>query len=138
VASGVSDSGGILLAFPVVNKIAPFTIDTRSRELIFHFSESGQHRLSVLRSALDVFGARLLRSRTTTAGIEDVHSEGRSNRPEIARACEPAAEGARFEAGGPGECQHRIERGSGEADLRVGGRNASFRARNVGPPLEQL
>jgi len=36
VVSGVSDSGGILLAFPVVNNIAPFTIDTRGRELIFH------------------------------------------------------------------------------------------------------
>jgi predicted aspartyl protease len=36
VWAGVSSAGEMLLAFPVVNAIAPFTIDTRARLLIFH------------------------------------------------------------------------------------------------------
>jgi hypothetical protein len=36
VAAGVSSSNAVLLAFPVVNNIAPFTIDTRAGELVFH------------------------------------------------------------------------------------------------------
>lgn len=35
VPAGVSSTGEMLLAFPVVNAIAPFTIDTRARVLIF-------------------------------------------------------------------------------------------------------
>jgi predicted aspartyl protease len=35
VWAGVSSTGEMLLAFPVVNAIAPFTIDTRARVLIF-------------------------------------------------------------------------------------------------------
>ena len=35
VPAGVSSTGETLLAFPVVNAIAPFTIDTRARVLIF-------------------------------------------------------------------------------------------------------
>ena len=35
VRAGVS-ADQILLAFPVVNGIAPFTIDTRAGELVFH------------------------------------------------------------------------------------------------------
>ena len=35
VPAGVSSTGDMLLAFPVVNAIAPFTIDTRARVLIF-------------------------------------------------------------------------------------------------------
>jgi predicted aspartyl protease len=35
VPAGVSSVGEMLLAFPVVNAIAPFTIDTRARVLIF-------------------------------------------------------------------------------------------------------
>jgi predicted aspartyl protease len=35
VPAGVSSMGEMLLAFPVVNAIAPFTIDTRARVLIF-------------------------------------------------------------------------------------------------------
>ena len=35
VRAGVSSTGEMLLAFPVVNAIAPFTIDTRARVLIF-------------------------------------------------------------------------------------------------------
>ncbi|MBR0752807.1 retroviral-like aspartic protease family protein [Bradyrhizobium jicamae] len=38
VPAGVSSAGEMLLAFPVVNAIAPFTIDTRARLLIFHTS----------------------------------------------------------------------------------------------------
>jgi predicted aspartyl protease len=38
VEAGVSDSDEMLLAFPVVNGIAPFTINTRTRELIFDTS----------------------------------------------------------------------------------------------------
>jgi predicted aspartyl protease len=38
VWAGVSSTGEMLLAFPVVNAIAPFTIDTRARLLIFHTS----------------------------------------------------------------------------------------------------
>ena len=34
----VSSTGEMLLAFPVVNAIAPFTIDTRAKVLIFHTS----------------------------------------------------------------------------------------------------
>ena len=40
VWAGVSSSGEMLLAFPVVNAIAPFTIDTRARLLIFHTSSN--------------------------------------------------------------------------------------------------
>jgi predicted aspartyl protease len=36
VWAGISSTGEMLLAFPVVNAIAPFTIDTRARLLIFH------------------------------------------------------------------------------------------------------
>jgi len=36
VRAGVSSSQDMLLAFPAVNSIAPFTIDTRTRELVFH------------------------------------------------------------------------------------------------------
>ena len=36
VRASVSSSQDMLLAFPVVNSIAPFTIDTRTRELVFH------------------------------------------------------------------------------------------------------
>jgi predicted aspartyl protease len=36
VRAGVTSTGEMLLAFPVVNAIAPFTIDTRARLLIFH------------------------------------------------------------------------------------------------------
>jgi len=36
VRASVSSSQEMLLAFPVVNSIAPFTIDTRTRELVFH------------------------------------------------------------------------------------------------------
>ena len=35
VLAGVSSTGEMLLAFPVVNAIAPFTIDTRAGVLIF-------------------------------------------------------------------------------------------------------
>jgi predicted aspartyl protease len=35
VPAGVSSTGIVILAFPVVNAIAPFTIDTRARVLIF-------------------------------------------------------------------------------------------------------
>jgi predicted aspartyl protease len=35
VPAGVSSTGDVILAFPVVNAIAPFTIDTRARLLIF-------------------------------------------------------------------------------------------------------
>jgi predicted aspartyl protease len=35
VPAGVSSTGDVILAFPVVNAIAPFTIDTRARALIF-------------------------------------------------------------------------------------------------------
>jgi predicted aspartyl protease len=35
VPAGVSSRGDVILAFPVVNAIAPFTIDTRARVLIF-------------------------------------------------------------------------------------------------------
>jgi predicted aspartyl protease len=35
VPAGVSSTGETILAFPVVNAIAPFTIDTRARALIF-------------------------------------------------------------------------------------------------------
>jgi predicted aspartyl protease len=35
VPAGASSTGEMLLAFPVVNAIAPFTIDTRARVLIF-------------------------------------------------------------------------------------------------------
>ena len=35
VPAGVSSTGDVILAFPVVNAIAPFTIDTRARSLIF-------------------------------------------------------------------------------------------------------
>jgi predicted aspartyl protease len=35
VPAGVSSTGDVILAFPVVNAIAPFTIDTRARVLIF-------------------------------------------------------------------------------------------------------
>ena len=38
VPAGVSGTDGIILAFPVVNGIAPFTIDTRAGELVFHHS----------------------------------------------------------------------------------------------------
>jgi predicted aspartyl protease len=38
VRAGVSSTGEMLLAFPVVNAIAPFTIDTRTKVLIFHTS----------------------------------------------------------------------------------------------------
>ena len=38
VPAGVSSTGEMLLAFPVVNAIAPFTIDTRAKVLIFHTS----------------------------------------------------------------------------------------------------
>jgi hypothetical protein len=38
VRAGVSSTGDMLLAFPVVNAIAPFTIDTRTKVLIFHTS----------------------------------------------------------------------------------------------------
>ena len=40
VRAGVSSTGEMLLAFPVVNAIAPFTIDTRARVLIFHTSSN--------------------------------------------------------------------------------------------------
>jgi predicted aspartyl protease len=40
VWAGVSSTGEMLLAFPVVNAIAPFTIDTRARLLIFHTSSN--------------------------------------------------------------------------------------------------
>ncbi|WP_197086852.1 retropepsin-like aspartic protease [Bradyrhizobium sp. LTSPM299] len=40
VWAGVSPTGEMLLAFPVVNAIAPFTIDTRARLLIFHTSSN--------------------------------------------------------------------------------------------------
>ena len=40
VLAGVSSTGEMLLAFPVVNAIAPFTIDTRARLLIFHTSSN--------------------------------------------------------------------------------------------------
>jgi predicted aspartyl protease len=40
VLAGVSSAGEMLLAFPVVNAIAPFTIDTRARLLIFHTSSN--------------------------------------------------------------------------------------------------
>jgi predicted aspartyl protease len=40
VWAGVSSKGEMLLAFPVVNAIAPFTIDTRARLLIFHTSSN--------------------------------------------------------------------------------------------------
>ena len=36
VPAGVSSRGDVILAFPVVNAIAPFTIDTRASVLIFH------------------------------------------------------------------------------------------------------
>jgi predicted aspartyl protease len=36
VPAGVSSTGEMILAFPVVNAIAPFTIDTRASVLIFH------------------------------------------------------------------------------------------------------
>ena len=36
VRAGITSTGEMLLAFPVVNAIAPFTIDTRARLLIFH------------------------------------------------------------------------------------------------------
>ena len=45
VRSGVSETGGIILAFPVVNGIAPFTIDTRVGELIFHIGNGKGDRL---------------------------------------------------------------------------------------------
>jgi predicted aspartyl protease len=35
VPAGISSTGDVILAFPVVNAIAPFTIDTRARVLIF-------------------------------------------------------------------------------------------------------
>ena len=34
VRAGISDY--MLLAFPILNGIAPFTIDTRTKELVFH------------------------------------------------------------------------------------------------------
>lgn len=40
VWAGISSTGETLLAFPVVNAIAPFTIDTRARLLIFHTSSN--------------------------------------------------------------------------------------------------
>lgn len=40
VPAGVSPTGETILAFPVVNAIAPFTIDTRARLLIFHTSSN--------------------------------------------------------------------------------------------------
>ena len=40
VWAGVSSTGEMLLAFPVVNAIAPFTIDTRARLLIFRTSSN--------------------------------------------------------------------------------------------------
>jgi predicted aspartyl protease len=40
VPAGVSPTGETILAFPVVNAIAPFTIDTRARLLIFHISSN--------------------------------------------------------------------------------------------------
>jgi Aspartyl protease len=40
VRAGVSSTDQIILAFPVVNSIAPFTIDTRAGELIFHTAAS--------------------------------------------------------------------------------------------------
>jgi predicted aspartyl protease len=40
VLAGASSTGEMLLAFPVVNAIAPFTIDTRARLLIFHTSSN--------------------------------------------------------------------------------------------------
>ena len=42
VRAEVSPTGEMLLAFPVVNAIAPFTIDTRARLLIFHTSFSSR------------------------------------------------------------------------------------------------
>jgi predicted aspartyl protease len=36
VPAGVSSTGEMILAFPVVNAIAPYTIDTRASVLIFH------------------------------------------------------------------------------------------------------
>ena len=36
VRAAVTAAGGMIVAFPVVNDIAPFTIDTRAGELIFH------------------------------------------------------------------------------------------------------
>lgn len=40
VKAGVSDADVMILSFPVVNNIAPFTIDTRVGELIWHHTES--------------------------------------------------------------------------------------------------
>ena len=40
VRASVSSTDEMILAFPVVNDIAPFTIDTRARELIFHTSSN--------------------------------------------------------------------------------------------------
>ncbi|MGY4286202.1 putative aspartyl protease [Bradyrhizobium sp. LM2.7] len=42
VWAGISSTGETLLAFPVVNAIAPFTIDTRARLLIFHTSSNSE------------------------------------------------------------------------------------------------
>jgi len=40
VRAGVQDRGDLLLAFPVINEIAPFKIDTRNKELVFETTEA--------------------------------------------------------------------------------------------------
>lgn len=60
VWAGVSSTGEMLLAFPVVNAIAPFTIDTRARLLIFHTSSnsiSGGHFAASTTAAPTISGS---------------------------------------------------------------------------------
>ena len=73
VPAGVSSTGEMLLAFPVVNAIAPFTIDTRARVLIFHTSSNsigGGHIAASTTAAPTISGpARVIDGDTVVVGI---------------------------------------------------------------------
>jgi hypothetical protein len=73
VRAGVSSTGEMLLAFPVVNAIAPFTIDTRAKALIFHTASnsiSGSHIAASTAAAPSIGGpARIFDRDTVIAGI---------------------------------------------------------------------
>ena len=73
VRAGVSSSGDLLLAFPVVNAIAPFTIDTRARVLIFHTTSNsigGGHIAASTTAAPTISGpARVIDGDAVVVGI---------------------------------------------------------------------
>jgi predicted aspartyl protease len=68
-AGVVSSTGEMLLAFPVVNAIAPFTIDTRARVLIFHTSSNGGGHIAASTTAVPTITARVLDGNTVVVGI---------------------------------------------------------------------